>query len=87
MAVLDQSSSISPVQHQIHHSTNPAHFDRNMGSKLAIWDWMFGTLVLSGNIKYLKFGLGKEDGDFDSFWKNILRPFQNVGKKFAGLFK
>lgn len=78
---------ISPVQHQIHHSTNPAHFDRNMGSKLAIWDWMFGTLVLSGNIKYLKFGLGKEDGDFDSFWKNILRPFQNVGHRIVGLFK
>lgn len=35
---------ISPAHHQIHHSTNPVHFDKNMGSCLAIFDWMFGTL-------------------------------------------
>ncbi len=35
---------ISPAHHQIHHSTNPIHFDKNMGSCLAIFDWMFGTL-------------------------------------------
>jgi sterol desaturase/sphingolipid hydroxylase (fatty acid hydroxylase superfamily) len=35
---------ISPAHHQIHHSMNPAHFNRNFGSCLAIWDWMFGTL-------------------------------------------
>jgi len=29
---------ISPLQHQIHHSTNPIHFDKNLGAKLAIWD-------------------------------------------------
>ena len=38
---------ISPHQHQIHHSDNPIHFNKNMGSKLAIWDWLLGTLVLS----------------------------------------
>ncbi len=77
---------ISPVQHQIHHSKNPIHFDRNMGSKLAIWDWLFGTLVLSKNTKHLDFGLGKEDDDFDSFWKNLIRPFQNLGTRIASLF-
>jgi sterol desaturase/sphingolipid hydroxylase (fatty acid hydroxylase superfamily) len=35
---------ISPAHHQIHHSTNPIHFDRNMGSCLAVFDWLFGTL-------------------------------------------
>jgi sterol desaturase/sphingolipid hydroxylase (fatty acid hydroxylase superfamily) len=37
---------LSPAHHQIHHSTDPAHFNRNLGSFLAIWDWMFGTLHL-----------------------------------------
>ena len=35
---------LSPAHHQIHHSTNPVHFDKNLGSCLGIWDWMFGTL-------------------------------------------
>jgi sterol desaturase/sphingolipid hydroxylase (fatty acid hydroxylase superfamily) len=34
----------SPAHHQIHHSTNPAHFGKNLGSCLALWDWVFGTL-------------------------------------------
>ena len=37
---------ISPAHHQIHHSTNPAHYDKNMGSCLAVFDWMFGTLCV-----------------------------------------
>jgi sterol desaturase/sphingolipid hydroxylase (fatty acid hydroxylase superfamily) len=68
---------ISPFQHQIHHSSNPEHYDKNMGSKFALWDWMFGTLVKSKDItKNLKFGLGKEDKDYNSFIKNIITPFK-----------
>ena len=36
----------SPAHHQLHHSTNPAHFDKNLGFALAFWDWAFGTLVI-----------------------------------------
>ena len=34
----------SPAHHQIHHSADPAHFGKNLGSCLALWDWVFGTL-------------------------------------------
>jgi sterol desaturase/sphingolipid hydroxylase (fatty acid hydroxylase superfamily) len=27
----------SPAHHQLHHSANPAHFDRNLGFALAFW--------------------------------------------------
>jgi sterol desaturase/sphingolipid hydroxylase (fatty acid hydroxylase superfamily) len=37
---------ISPAHHQIHHSNNPKHFNKNFGSCLALWDWMFGTLYV-----------------------------------------
>ncbi|MCW8107451.1 sterol desaturase family protein [Alteromonas ponticola] len=50
---------ISPVQHQIHHSTKPAHFDKNFGTTLAVWDRLFGSLVLSQKGQPLRFGLGK----------------------------
>ena len=33
----------SPAHHQIHHSTKPVHFDRNLGFSLSVWDWLFGT--------------------------------------------
>lgn len=36
---------ISPVQHQIHHSSAPAHVDRNFGTCLAIWDKLGGSWV------------------------------------------
>lgn len=38
---------ISPAQHQIHHSRDVRDFDRNFGVSLAIWDRLFGSLVLS----------------------------------------
>ncbi len=37
---------MSPAHHQIHHSNDPRHYNRNMGSVLAIWDWMMGTLEI-----------------------------------------
>jgi sterol desaturase/sphingolipid hydroxylase (fatty acid hydroxylase superfamily) len=35
---------LSPAHHQIHHSLNPIHYDKNMGSTLSVFDWLFGTL-------------------------------------------
>ncbi len=68
---------ISPFQHQIHHSSNPEHYDKNMGSKFAVWDWLFGTLVKSKDVtKKLRFGLGKEDVNYTTFLKNIINPFK-----------
>lgn len=48
---------ISPAQHQFHHSGDPEHYDRNYGAALAIWDWMFGSLLLAGRYRRLRFGL------------------------------
>lgn len=50
-----------------------------MGSKLAIWDFIFGTLVKSKEAKNIKFGIGKEEGkDFDTFIKSLLSPFKKM---------
>ena len=56
---------ISPAQHQIHHSQDRAHFDRNYGSWLAIWDWMGRSLYVAGAKKQLTFGLGQEELNHD----------------------
>ena len=52
-----------------------------MGSKLAIWDWMFGTLVKSDEAPKIKFGIGNEENkDFDTFFKNLWMPFAKMFK-------
>lgn len=76
---------ISPFQHQIHHSDKEDHFNTNMGSKLAIWDWMFGTLVRSENVDSVQFGIGKEEvKDYDSVVKNLVNPFRNLLRIWLG---
>lgn len=72
---------ISPYQHQIHHSDNPIHFNKNMGSKFALWDKLFGTLVKSKDATHIKFGLGDENKDFDNFLKTLFFPFLKLFKK------
>lgn len=34
---------VSPGFHRLHHSTDPAHFNRNFGMTYAFWDRLFGT--------------------------------------------
>ena len=58
---------ISPAQHQIHHSDDERHFDRNFGGGLAIWDRMFGTLyVTSSEREDIQYGLGAETHHYGS---------------------
>lgn len=66
---------ISPFQHQIHHSENVKHFDKNLGSKLAIWDWLFGTLIVSKKVNKVHYGLGEENKNYKTFFANLLNPF------------
>jgi sterol desaturase/sphingolipid hydroxylase (fatty acid hydroxylase superfamily) len=53
---------ISPAQHQIHHSLNPDHHDKNYGEVLAIWDWMFGTLYIPRTYEKITVGLADAKG-------------------------
>ncbi|MEM9797940.1 MAG: sterol desaturase family protein [Pseudomonadota bacterium] len=54
---------ISPAQHQIHHSSDPKHHDKNYGEVFAIWDWMFGTLYVPRGRETLTFGLADGEGN------------------------
>ncbi len=50
---------VSPHMHQAHHSEDPRHRDRNFGTALAVWDWMFGTLYLPQRGERFAFGAGR----------------------------
>lgn len=94
---------LSPAQHQIHHSANPKHFNKNYGEIFALWDWMFGTLYVPKGREELKFGLGPSYAKLHSNiakayaepvmsfasrgWYVLTKPFKAGTKDWLGSFK
>jgi sterol desaturase/sphingolipid hydroxylase (fatty acid hydroxylase superfamily) len=54
---------LCPHFHQLHHSINPQHYDRNFGQVLSVWDRLFGTLKLPKKDEDFKFGLMYSEHD------------------------
>jgi len=68
---------ISPVQHQIHHSLKPEHFNKNFGFIFACWDRLCGTLYVPTIPKRIQVGL-EQSTDHDgrhAVWFFYIRPF------------
>lgn len=79
---------ISPAQHQIHHSSDPLHHDKNFGEIFAIWDWMFGTLYVPEKKEILTFGIANADGvripqPHPTLRAAMLGPFTDVWEELA----
>ena len=67
---------LSPAHHQIHHSMDLAHFNKNFGSYLSIWDWMFGTLCLPTRERpRLTFGVSPAGPAQHSLTGCLITPF------------
>jgi len=73
---------ISPAQHQIHHSTAPRHYDKNLGFIFAIWDKFFGTLYVPKSKEDLEFGinLAHEEKEYTSVLKLYFLPLAKLFK-------
>jgi sterol desaturase/sphingolipid hydroxylase (fatty acid hydroxylase superfamily) len=69
---------ISPAQHQVHHSDNPLHFDRNLGSALAIWDRCCSTLVLASSVGRIRFGISAKDKGHQTLLEAYWRPIKDI---------
>lgn len=71
---------LSPAHHQIHHSIAERHHNRNLGSSLAIFDRMFGTLHRpSARREPLTFGVSGIGYDPHGFRGAVLMPFAEAG--------
>jgi sterol desaturase/sphingolipid hydroxylase (fatty acid hydroxylase superfamily) len=67
---------MSPAHHQIHHSRDPDHFNKNLGSCLALWDWIFGTLYVPGpEPEKLEFGVEPDRPYAHTIRGELLAPF------------
>jgi len=73
----------SPAHHQIHHSANPAHFGKNLGSCLAVWDWLFGTLrIPTVTREPLVYGVEPGEDSPHTITGGLITPFVRA---FTGL--
>src|ERR1700742_67728 len=74
---------LSPAHHQIHHSTDPAHFNRNLGSFLAVWDWMFGTLHMPSKARQqLDFGVEPKEPAAHTVTGGLITPIVRAASRF-----
>jgi sterol desaturase/sphingolipid hydroxylase (fatty acid hydroxylase superfamily) len=76
---------ISPHYHQLHHSVDPRHYDRNFGLAFAFWDRMFGTLMPPETGEAFRFGLGDtESREYRSVLRLYYVPLRNIGRMLRG---
>ncbi len=72
---------ISPAQHQLHHSREERHWDRNFGLCFSWWDRWLGTLVYSVPGEQFALGLPRDvQPDYDSPLKLFVVPVRNIGQ-------
>jgi sterol desaturase/sphingolipid hydroxylase (fatty acid hydroxylase superfamily) len=70
---------VSPWMHQVHHSNEKRHIDKNMGFIFAIWDWAFGMLYVPHRGETFSLGLDSDEtSKFHSVGALYLRPFRNI---------
>lgn len=73
---------ISPAQHQIHHSADPAQYDQNFGAFLAVWDRLGGSLRYSRHEKVTAYGVPGQPPE-RTLKEAYLGPVQDMVQVFA----
>jgi sterol desaturase/sphingolipid hydroxylase (fatty acid hydroxylase superfamily) len=72
---------LSPAHHQIHHSADVAHHNRNYGNLLAVFDWAWGTLYVPSKTRQkLVFGLSENLKPNHNLSEGLIHPFVAASK-------
>lgn len=79
---------ISPAQHQIHHSIERKHWNKNYGFTFALWDWMFGSLYVPREREEIHFGIPNiQRSDFATVPRLYFLPFRKSFIRFCKMLK
>ena len=72
---------VSPAQHQIHHSRDPKHLDKNFGLVFSFWDAALGSLYIPPSRENLTYGLaGVPPGKFATVRQLYVTPFVEASR-------
>jgi len=85
---------VSPQFHRYHHSILPEHFNMNYGERLAIWDFLFGTMAKDFNcypptgVKGIERWVVESDDStvraLIAYWfKQTFYPFYKIGQSIG----
>ncbi|MDO1582837.1 sterol desaturase family protein [Rhizobium oryzicola] len=75
---------LCPHWHQLHHSVDPRHYDKNFGLLFSFWDRLFGTLFVPAPGENFKFGLMDRDvRDYQSLQGLWIRPLRKMTWQLA----
>jgi sterol desaturase/sphingolipid hydroxylase (fatty acid hydroxylase superfamily) len=78
----------SPAQHQIHHSCEERHIDKNFAQIFSLWDWAFGTLYIPRKKETFQMGLSNaEHREYYSLWGCYVRPVVKASRLMASAGK
>jgi len=70
---------LSPCLHQIHHSSEPRHWDRNFAGRFSLWDWLFGTLYQPHGHETFRYGIFGEPRQLHpGLVSAYLRPYWDI---------
>lgn len=74
----------TPSAHRVHHSSNPAHYNKNLGGVTLFFDHLFGTYMAEGERSQMKYGIqsvmNKRNIWHEIFchWKVVFRQFREA---------
>jgi sterol desaturase/sphingolipid hydroxylase (fatty acid hydroxylase superfamily) len=71
---------LSPAQHQLHHSREERHWDRNFGLLLSCWDQLFGTIAYSEPEPTRNLGLDVGQKEYMTIRNLYVMPFVQAGR-------
>jgi sterol desaturase/sphingolipid hydroxylase (fatty acid hydroxylase superfamily) len=75
---------LCPHYHQLHHSTDPRHYDKNFGLMMPLWDRLFGTLAVPAENEGFTFGLAdRERVEYRSMSALYILPLRKMGRHLA----
>lgn len=70
---------LCPHWHQLHHSDNPKHFDKNFGLLFSFWDRLFGTQAVPEKGERFTFGIGEREGpEYQSLFGLYILPLKKM---------
>jgi sterol desaturase/sphingolipid hydroxylase (fatty acid hydroxylase superfamily) len=70
---------LCPHYHQLHHSVDPAHYNKNFGLLFPFWDRMFGTLAVPIPGQRFTFGLANnEAAEYQSLVRLHVLPVKKI---------
>ncbi|WP_246681210.1 sterol desaturase family protein [Mesorhizobium sp. B2-6-1] len=79
---------LCPHWHQLHHSVDPRHYDKNFGLLFSFWDRLFGTLCVPKPDEDFRFGLMERGArDYQSLSGLYVLPLKKMWGHIARRFR